>query len=577
MAKQDVSIIDKHIEKIVLGVCGLVFVGTVMYCFVLGRFAVNDAGADALVEQAAEKAEQIRDRALAASVKPDDPTTGGAQTTQSVEQLARWFGETAPGLIENAGIAPTTPRSYPFGPAFVSAVESDEGEERSLVKLVPPHIPVAAGGTSTFNMPTEKPPLSDYTGGENPTPTPSERPWVSVSTQVDLVEQETNFRAANYPPRSFLQIVRVHLQRKDLTEPWRRGWENVDTYLPFSEFEMPQVVEEAGGAMKWRGMDRGEFTRIIVQNQDAIARPRLPLVVRGDNWRAPPVPFLERPPESAQDTGTSRFTGVRTPATPKGGPDMTSRIRNWISTAKRALRGRRPFEDVDVDAAYINARSALVVAESANVDERLRRDVVETFEEAFKLAEQQGRPVSRPRNAADRQMPIMAHDLSAIPGHTYVYRIRYEVLNIFAANPGALADREDAGHVTLVSDWSPPSRPVEIPSETRIFVTGAERDRGQVTVTVYKKNRRGWASEEYKVAVGETIGRKERRGPNRGIDFSTGLVVVDIDFDRRSDGKDDVAMVYASVDGSRIGENLLLRDRSDPARRRLSQQLAANR
>jgi hypothetical protein len=173
-------------------------------------------------------------------------------------------------------------------------------------------------------------------------------------------------------------------------------------------------------------------------------------------------------------------------------------------------------------------------------------------------------------------MPIMAHDLGVEPGRTYVYRMSYEVLNIYAGVTGELKNAEDAKVVTLRSGWSLPSRPVEVSSDLMFFLAQADPTKKDVTVTVYRKTRTGWKDQEYKVKVGETIGQKEKLGKNKGVDFATGLVCVDIDFDRLDPvpgGKKTAVMVYTDPAEGRLRERYLTRDRKE--KDKLAKQIGA--
>ena len=57
-------------------------------------------------------------------------------------------------------------------------------------------------------------------------------------------------------------------------------------------------------------------------------------------------------------------------------------------------------------------------------------------------------------------MPIVAYDLTAVPGHEYQYRLRYEAWNQFAGRDGELKDPSSASLATIFSDFSPITPPV---------------------------------------------------------------------------------------------------------------------
>jgi hypothetical protein len=141
--------------------------------------------------------------------------------------------------------------------------------------------------------------------------------------------------------------------------------------------------------------------------------------------------------------------------------------------------------------------------------------------------------------------------------------MRYEILNPSAGVPAELKDSKDANRLTVFSDWSPPSRPVEVTSDLVFFLTQADPKKKDVMVTVFKKTRTGWKDQEYKVKVGETIGQKEKAGKNKGTDFSTGVLCVDLDFarlDPAPGGKKTVAMVYVDPAEGKLRQKYLSHD-----------------
>lgn len=162
-------------------------------------------------------------------------------------------------------------------------------------------------------------------------------------------------------------------------------------------------------------------------------------------------------------------------------------------------------------------------------------------------------------------MPLLAHDLTAIPGHTYRYRTRYEILNRYAGIPGQFVNPQDADRLTIFSDWSPPSRAVEIKSDVQFFLTKADSKRREVTVTVYKDTRTGQKNKKFKIKVGEPIGRNDVRVQK--VDYTTAAVCIDLDFDRIVDQKKTVAMVYLDTNTGLLRERLLSVDRKQSRRR----------
>ncbi len=553
MAKKDVSFVDKHLEKVILGVCAAGFIGAVYFGFAGGRFNVNERSPTELIQAANEAAEQAKQAVQSARYNPPRKETETDPKNDPVAQLAEWYGPEAKGLLGMANLPKDMPRAGAFGPPLVSIMRTAPEDRRNLAKFVAPDLPVLASGRSTFRFLRSKPELNlfdprateDQTTGKVVTTN-----WVSVAAQVDLVEQQSKFLAERYPEGAVLQIAKVHLQRRDVNDP-SGTWEDVNTYLPFQEAARPTVTISPDGRVRVQGVE--SYRNLLDEMRDAIVlTPLAQYQSGGDKVELPAVPYLDEPPERESSNS---------PVAPNPGRFS----KKWLDWSNAALKGRRPFKEVDPFAALVLARGVVglpgvpekdVAAAQAILDrlpEKLPRDL-RTFAK------------SSPRDPR-RLMPILAHDITAIPGHTYVYRIRYEAVNMFAGNTAELRNPRDAQRITVFSDWSPESRPVEIKSDTYFYVTKADKAKKEVTVSIFKVTRAGATRQEFKISAGEEIGKKDKR-PGRP-DFSTGSLCVDIDFDRAG-GKNDATLVYASAADGVLFERSLARDLKDPVYKRLA-------
>lgn len=553
MAKKTAGFFDLHAEKLTLGLCALLVIGAAVYSLGGGRFSVNDMGPTELVQAVGRAADDARQAVQSARPSEAGKTAKADPSKDPVALLQKWYGDSAEGLIQIAGVSPSLPRTQPFQPVQVMIAGDSSEARRSLAQFVTPDVPIVMEGEPIdMQIPEELPPLDQYDGRP---PAPGVRKlrkgYVSVGAQIDLVSQDANFRTENYPEGSFLEIVEVQLQRKNLNDP-RRGWEDVKTYLPFQSFARPKLVERGSGSFKFDGVDA--FRRIINTGAEAICRPKLP------SSAAPvlPLPYLDEPPKKSEDVSAA---------------DAERRVKGWTDRARAAMGGKRPFKDVDLDAAYILAKSAAGTIGAPDKSIEAAKDLMkEIVRKMPKSRRDVLQDIIRP---PERLMPIVAHDLEAQPGNTYVYRIRYEVFNVYAGNPGELANGDDARRLTVASGWSAESRPVEITSDTYFYLTKADEKKGEVTVTVFKVGRRGTEKQDYRVKIGDEIGRKEKRG-TKG-DFSTNAICIDLDFARIVDGKKDVAMIYMDTADGVLRERILAIDKRDKTFAKLSDQRSASR
>jgi len=558
MARKTDSFIDLHAEKIVLGVCGLAFVVAAVYSFGGMRFKIGDRGPAELVEEAGKQADATA-RTFAnatppkiskeSAAKPEEGKTG----RNAVDDLQKWFSG-PDGLIEIAKIDAKPPRTqkFPWLRTGITYVAPEDRKE--LVRLVTPSIPLVMTDRAAMEI---RPPRSIQeatpdTSSESGAVKTATLNFASVAAQIDLNQLNINFRAAKYGDRPKVSIAKVYLQRKDVGEPWR-GWQDVDTYLPFKPLEQPAVGETGDK----KGPSLSEFTNAVEGMQKEITLTDLPSKQRA---QYPPVPLLDEWPPKAGESGKT--------------DEANRRVRKWTDLARKALAGKRPFTAVDLDSACMLAQAAV---EEVGASEKEADSAKKLLDEVMgKLPKARKAEWERQRCQAGQLMPIMAHDLSVEPGRTYVYRISYEILNIYAGIKGEFKNPDDAELVTLRSAWSPPSREVEVTSDLMFFLAQADPTKRDVTVTVFKKTRTGWKEQEYKVKVGETIGQKEKLGKNKGVDFATGLVCVDIDFDRLDPapgGKKTAVMVYTDPVEGRLRERYLSRDRKE--KERIGKQVAA--
>ncbi len=527
MAKRNMSFIDEHIEKVAIGGCALVLLGAVWYSFLSKPFVIGqDLTPTRLVEELRREAEATAQSVRAARPKTDNPTV---PTVDPAAEMRMWFGDDAPGLIPEAGIAQSTPRTQPFPPRLVSATETSDANRHILARFVAPGIPVVTSGRTTFFFKPDKPDLGSYDDqDQRPDGEQRQHDWVSVAVQVDLFEQSINFQAAKYPPNAFPDIVAVHLQRYDEDEPWR-GWQDVDAYRPYKPFNRP-VADPSGANMS----EMFAFSQMIAKGQQPIARPLLPARASGGRIQHPPLPYYPDPPNQAKDIGQLATS--------------------WYRTAREAESAKGG--DRDLDAAFILARAVVGASGARDKDVQDARSLLEKMKRDLKKDARLAPWVDKPARSPELLMPIVAHDLTATPGHTYRYRMRYEVYNLFAGNPGELINRADAGKLTVFSDWSPSTRPVTIESDLRFFLTEAtkaDQRKGQATVTVHKRLRSGWKKADFTIKVGDVIGEKKTKGKDQG-DYTTSAVCVEIDFNRRNGRSRDVVLVYVDTDTGRLGE-----------------------
>jgi len=140
---------------------------------------------------------------------------------------------------------------------------------------------------------------------------------------------------------------------------------------------------------------------------------------------------------------------------------------------------------------------------------------------------------------------VWGHDIGVQDGAQYRYRFTIEIYNPFFAHKLALVDEQAslADPFTVSSVTSEWSAPIRIEPPLQYFVTkavgpgqrqsrGSGPDLGQVTAEVFCFHEGRWWKENFTVVPGQRIGATKdvaRRGePERMIDFGTEMFVLDI-------------------------------------------------
>jgi len=155
MATQKTGFVDQHIEKVVVGLCGFVLLGSVWYSFMGNRFAVDDLGPEELCRQIGTQADQTAQAVRNARLKEINESSKNPEA----DPVGEWFGPQSIGLNKIARIDNPFWRTQPFPPPFLPVTLTPEEDRRDLTKLAQPGIPVLTMGHTGFDLPETKPDL----------------------------------------------------------------------------------------------------------------------------------------------------------------------------------------------------------------------------------------------------------------------------------------------------------------------------------------------------------------------------------------------------------------------------------
>jgi len=609
MAKQFANPVERHLEKGVLGIAGLILIGAIARYLAttpnqieLDGETVTPATVDAKL---AQKAASVRQRIRDASPQVEMP-----------EPLAGEFARL---------VAPVEPTPLPYALALrpeVPAVDLAQTTlgQAGLVEVVQLPKPETAHGRSTFVIQRED--ARRYLPVN----------WVTVASVFSVEAQSERQRATYGPAYGKVIFGPIELQRRAQRPDgsWSDDdWDFVNVWPSANFPQVPdiKVVEDQEGRLQVspesaRALD--EFLRMIgaPELRLQILRPIMPEELNGTRWRFPEVlPYrdvlkqddeimypTEPPAENPEDRYGIQATTPR--AQPKVAQDLKQRYDENLRKGRELLEEAYKVNSLDLCARAYN-QGAEIVRNADKADPR-------QLEEARKLvrdAEQAERDIQRRiRIGGVQQQPdagedeeetrrellpkhvVWAHDAragSVAGGRTYQYRIRANVVNPLVGKPSRFADPTDATVVLIPGPWSAPSDPVRVSPEIELYFSSDDPRDNEIGVEVFKWFEGVWTrARRMKFTIGEVVAGNYRHGvkavdgqvDNALIEFDTNAIVVDLDFDRtyrerrRGTGRDGfklgprtetTSVAYVDADGN-IRERLVPVEKADPSRRSAS-------
>jgi hypothetical protein len=517
MPRTNTNVFEQHVEKIALAIGAAALLTSVTFFLILSPYKSEDGfGPRDIANHASEVALDVA-RKIQTKRLPDP------ESIPQSGQLQRWFADSAEGgLIKIADLQPAYTPIQGWPPPLVDMLGTAEEDKHDLAVLLPPEKPIVRTGRSKFQLRT--PPPLEQLGTPSGAPAEAvQKNWALVIAQIDLLEQGRLFRRSQYAMGKYnLPILALHLQRRNAYDP-AAAWEDVTVYRPYAHIELPELEFTPDARLNTQStFALTRFRQVIKAYENWIARAPLPDPVGGDPIVYPEVPWLWGDPYSEEQ---ERPRGIL----PGEGPDRRTRepvhirrFRQWLKAGEEELRKRDP----DLDLAAILLEAALG---EEGIEDAMRDQALPRWRELDQLRQRAGLPPLTQRfRRPEKLMPVMAADLDLLPARPYVFRVRYEILNHYLGEPTELRNPDDARKFTLLSPWSPPSAVVEIKTDLYLFLVSVEPDKNSATFRVFRERGRRWLVERFTVQVGEQIGEAKRGGPNRGVDFSTNAVLVDV-------------------------------------------------
>ncbi len=561
---QGPGVVDQHIEKIILGVCLLVLLYAVIqfglasprsYEFVPGAQAVGPGAVDSAL---LDEARQVEQRVNAVQPDPveerndlavlenlqDNPLEGMALASLDFgEPLRHGIGKGLMQSIETRDIpaiselkaampAPARPLIW-AGPEMVYTPEpaSGEGEDQKATMALREEEPTLRVLTWYPWSELKKAWYNQLLG------TPIVPDLVAVRYEVEIQVRQPDGSWQDLEPDP--QPAFVHPPTgKDVQLP------EIPDYTGQNAEQVRQFIQWYDG-----GWQTDSWSRFMLQPPfyDILAPTREP-----GSWQfhLPELPEdylaalrrLEERPEEPE-----RPTGPDAPGAPGRDPSRRTPDRldpDWFNEALRSP-------------AAPSRGTPTPGGASAEPDQADGEPVPE--------------PVELPEIAKQFEAggPLMwCHVRGLSWGESYRSRFRVVFVNPLLASGNLPEERaEEAERKTLLTPWSPWSEPVDIERNVRFFVTGANPNNRELTVTMFTTYLGQWvSSKNSNTRVGQPIrstetvkvlrpGAHSREIIEAKVDFETGAIALEFHFDREIEtttgrvSREGVELIYLTPEG----------------------------
>lgn len=542
MAKNGpMEIVEQHLEKLILGVCVLLFVLAVGYWGLTSPRRVQLPGiAGQKKSSPGEVDQQLQDmaRTVMRQVQAKEPNLPPA--SDYVDQIERLFrGVRLPHDVGAFG-TPTPSISTTEGPEvkrlslpdLTAVMPAPSKPQVKAVRVLPNRL----GDNQTDELVAHV--LAVY-------------PWQELS---DSWKTKVGVSGVPYRPAAIGLLVQVQEQLPD--GGWGSPREVTGVYEPVLDsmgtpYSLPKVPA-------YDGTNAG----YLAQLRAAVAEPAWQAYLLQPNywqiwwpgygwvdWRVNlPDNDVSKAATAfiAQLGGTAPDGTYQSAALPAWAqPDLT--LQPFYASA--ASSGGYDYEREEEEYDYAQPRAATLVEQIPAPQMPLVPDILWQFQHANVL--------------------VWLHDDSLQPLKVYRYRLAVKFLNPLLGFDNVVRDPSYAATPWIPTPFSPWSDPVEIPQSTEFFLAGASETQGRVTV--FTRSTGQQVKERFTVVPGQSIGgvkNIELTNPadqtvgNVPVDFSTGAIAVQFNIIRTT-GRSLVEMLYLDEKGdlrSKVDINSLPRN-----------------
>lgn len=543
MAKQNVTFIERHVEKFVVGAAAVILLG-VIALYGISTPNTVEVGGEALgpsdfYAQLKERAETAL-TGMRSRSKLDD--------AQPIPQLAVAMGQ---GPHSGAKL----PLDYMAGgyaphPVVPTTGLDDNRGDIVLAEVLPPKAVTVRDGRAPVALPRQQilqagVQQQSQSGGQL-APIPSDYHWALVAAALDRKAQSEVFAKAGYDEnRRQLIVAEVQAERRQLGPDGRwsapvqiRGYSESVIVGP-STIE-PELVDGVpvfpDAARSYVEAYRNQL--YSVESQSQILRPPFQYLLEPKYqlaW-APPrtLPGYDfklsefgvifpvesdgrpgvRPPGRVQPgrLGGPAPRGLDAGPTPPAGqargafdPQARRRARELSEQAEAAIKNEDYLKAGELLSAII-ADTAVPERDREAAQKRLESIEPDLLRVQNELARQaQRRQALGITKLGEDVEPIWLTDITVKPGETYQYRLRVVAFNEYAGRVGLLRSAEDAGRVLIEGQWSDWSEPITVTPSVRMFFTDAPDGGNKARITVSQWIRGEWKENYGELSIGDPV------------------------------------------------------------------------
>lgn len=561
MAKQNVTFIERHVEKIVVGVTGAVLLGTLALYGISSPNTVDvggtPVGPTAFYNELRTAAGSGRDRIRNGSVDPIPPIVR-LPTTDEKGPFDRI------GPMAKLAPAPTfLPPSVPI-PAADAVGSAGQIE---LARILPPKSITVSEGRSEGTIPrAQVVRLSPGSSGASESeidsnPSPRDYVWATITAGIDRAAQKAIFEAAKYDAgRAQLIVAKVQAERQTLQPNGQWGPAEIvlNYYAPKHTLAVGEIKPvEQDGQKIFSPADRNfvqSYRQVLYTPEAQAELLRPPFQDAGLK-----SPLAWSPPRQLAGFNNLKLKdfGVKFPLEINGkiqvseqaagpGPrpagagqtaaalerERKKQVQELLTQADNYIKQKKFIKASECYDRALGMGEALTDAQRKSItDQRAAIDRDVALETARLKLEEEANSKAGIVILGEEQEPLWVTDLSVVPGRSYRYRLRVVAFNEYAGVLGQLKNAVDAERVLVEGEWSDWSEPITITPIVQVFFTDVRQPAGgsgtqSARMMVYQWTRGEWGSIQKEFQIGEKIVAKTTA---RAAEANYDGVVVSID------------------------------------------------